>query len=151
MDLVVGIGNRLRGDDGIGPVLADAVPPRTGLETMSVHQLVPELAEQLTQVDRVLFVDAELRIQETSLRTIEPQQHSGLGHACSPQSLLHWTAFAFGRAPAAWLLSVPASRFDHEEALSAEIASRIPVAKQLIEAWLDERGAPDAMTSEEEA
>lgn len=66
-DLVIGIGNPLRGDDGVGWWLAEraarlspASRNRPALQVQSVQQLTPELAERLALARRVLFVDAWL-------------------------------------------------------------------------------------------
>jgi hypothetical protein len=64
--LLIGIGNPLRGDDGVGPWLVETwgrrrawrgvLPAR--LQMRVVDQLLPELAAELAVVRRVLFVDA---------------------------------------------------------------------------------------------
>jgi len=83
--LLIGIGNPLRGDDGVGPWLVETWARRrawreaalaaaqgaaadaadgvvgdlsAGLRVRVVDQLLPELAEELAAVRRVLFVDA---------------------------------------------------------------------------------------------
>lgn len=150
-DVIIGIGNDSRGDDGIGPRVAEAVPARLGLETLAVHQLVPELAERLRTADRVLFIDA--RIDGTSIRLdrIGPEAHRGVGHSCSPESLLGWMQLAYGTVPEAWLLSVPGRSFGMGEGLSASAEARIPGAMGRIETWLDGRGTPDPTDGEEVA
>ena len=46
--LVIGYGNELRGDDGVGPRVARELSPRLGVSfgvsAIDVHQLMPELA-----------------------------------------------------------------------------------------------------------
>jgi len=113
MDIVIGIGNELRGDDGIGPRVVDAIPARADLQTMTVHQLVPELAEKIQFARRVLFVDASLG-DELCLTQLSPSDHRGLGHACSPGSLLGWTRLAYDREPESWLLSIPGASFESQ-------------------------------------
>ncbi|MFN7898679.1 MAG: hypothetical protein ACK5N0_03300 [Synechococcaceae cyanobacterium] len=60
-DLVIGIGNSLRGDDGVGWWLAQRaerwLPPD---RVRAVRQLTPELAAELAAATRVLFLDAWL-------------------------------------------------------------------------------------------
>ena len=58
--LVIGIGNPLRSDDGIGWRLAAQLPAGAGLGVRCRQQLTPELAEELAAVERVLFLDAWL-------------------------------------------------------------------------------------------
>ena len=150
MDIVIGIGNELRGDDGIGPRVADAIPSRVGLETMTVHQLVPELAEKIHCARRVLFVDASLG-DELCLTQIESSEHHGLGHACSPASLLGWTKLAYAQEPESWLLSIPGSSFGFGEGPSSRTAAYLPEALARIESWLSDCPEPVLMLNEEEA
>lgn len=151
MDLVIGMGNRWRGDDGVGCVVIEAVPCRPGVETVAVHQLVPELAERIQAAHRVLFVDASTDVQEVTLQRIEPSPQRGLGHACSPGGLLAWTAQAYGAAPEAWLLEVPAATFDLGAGLSPGVARRVPGTVAAVTAWLDRGSCAVQMKNEEEA
>ena len=60
-DLVIGIGNTLRGDDGVGWWLAQRAERwRPAVQVRVVQQLTPELAAELAPVNRVLFIDAWL-------------------------------------------------------------------------------------------
>ena len=150
MDLVIGIGNELRGDDAVGPRLVDDVEPANGLETMSVHQLTPEMADRLSRVNRVLFVDAAVDRGEVCLERIEPAQTRGIGHAVSPGALLGWTQFAFGRRPEAWLLAVPAGSFGVGDPISPEVSGLLPEAKEKMNAWLSfGRDRSECMGSDE--
>lgn len=151
MDLVIGIGNRWRGDDGVGWTVVEAIPCRPGVETVAVHQLVPELAERIQAAHRVLFVDASANAQEVVLHRIEPSPHRGLGHACSPGGLLSWTVQAYGAAPEAWLLEVPAAVFDPGVGLSPGVERRVPGTVAAVTAWLDRGSCAVQMKSEEEA
>lgn len=61
--LVIAYGNRLRGDDAIGWVVADALRDDVRMESvdvLAVHQLTPDLANEMTSASRVVFVDARL-------------------------------------------------------------------------------------------
>ena len=151
MDLVIGIGNDWRGDDGLGPRVVETLSARPGLETTTVHQLVPELAERIGAVDRVLFVDAAVDAETVRLQRVEPEAHRGLSHACSPGALLGWTVLAYDRAPEAWLLSIPGTAFDPGTGLSRQAEERVPEAIARIEAWLNAHPHPVAVTNEEEA
>lgn len=57
---VLGYGNRLRGDDGVGPLVAETVSSWNlpGVRSVALHQLLPEWAETLAEAQRVVFVDA---------------------------------------------------------------------------------------------
>ncbi len=59
---MIGYGNTLRSDDGVGPRVAMAVASWgwPGLKAIAVHQLTPELAEPLAAAELAIFVDARL-------------------------------------------------------------------------------------------
>ena len=58
--LLIGYGNTLRSDDGVGPSIVEAIDQRQilGVRSLIRHQLGPELAADLATVGRVVFVDA---------------------------------------------------------------------------------------------
>ena len=109
--LVIGIGNDLRGDDGVGKAVCDQLRAEgcTDFETMAVRQAMPELAEPISRAAGVIFVDAELMpLGSTSIRLIIPApQTPGTSHVLSPESVVMLAKSVFGRCPPAWLLSIP--------------------------------------------
>jgi hydrogenase maturation protease len=114
--LVIGYGNDLRGDDGLGRRAAEAVADwqLPGVEVLSVHQLTPELAEPLAHTDFALFLDAhpaqtdpDLRVQSVS----SSRSESGVGHSADPACLLACADHWFGRRPASWSITMPAVDF----------------------------------------
>jgi len=61
--LVIAFGNRLRGDDAVGWVVADALRDDVRMDpvdVLAVHQLTPDLASEVTNASQVIFVDARL-------------------------------------------------------------------------------------------
>jgi len=136
MDVVIGIGNELRGDDGIGPRVVEQLPEHPNLKRLIAHQLTPELSETIQMADRVLFVDARLDGDVVSLESVEPSPHRGLGHSCTPCALMEWTKQACGKGPEAWLLSIPGRSFGLGEGLSREAEALVPEATTMIRAWL---------------
>ena len=117
--LVIGIGNPLRGDDGVGALLAEPVGGRC------VQQLTPELAAELAELEAVLFIDAWLA----------PAGAAG-SHRLEPAQLLAISQVLYGRAPDAHLLRVPAYGFDHGTVLSAELQAALPAARALLCQWM---------------
>jgi hydrogenase maturation protease len=110
--LVIGYGNELRRDDGIGPCVARAVAAwnHPGLLALAVPQLTPELADDLAFVDRVVFVDAG-REGPFAVRSLLPAASGGGGrsHLSDPRGLLALTEALYGHRPTAWLVTVPAA------------------------------------------
>lgn len=58
--LVIGYGNTLRKDDGVGPALAETVATLglPGVEVLSCPLLTPELAAPISDAKVVLFINA---------------------------------------------------------------------------------------------
>ena len=61
--LIIGYGNTLRQDDGVGRYLAEQIAEEQWPEcqVLSVHQLTPELAASIAEVEQVIFIDAVLQ------------------------------------------------------------------------------------------
>jgi len=120
--LVIGYGNTLRRDDGVGPRVAGAVEELRlpGVRTMACAQLTPEMADPLSQARAAVFVDAALDCPgRVRMRRIDPSDSSQvLAHAADPRILLALARDAFGRAPEAWLLTLPAEDLGFGEQLS---------------------------------
>jgi hydrogenase maturation protease len=119
--LVIGIGNSLRGDDGAGPAVVDAVARRAShVRTRIVQQLVPELADDVSRADVVVFVDASTAVAGVVVRPLAPGTATAHTHVADPAGILALCRSAFGVLPgAAWQVEVPASRFELGEGLSA--------------------------------
>ena len=63
--LVIGYGNTLRGDDAAGVKAAELISRHhPEFEYIYLHQLVPELAEQIAERDFVFFIDAQKDITQ---------------------------------------------------------------------------------------
>ena len=120
--LIIGYGNTLRRDDGVGPRVAAAVEKLRlpGVLTMACPQLTPELADPLSQAGAAVFVDASVDKQgPVRIRRLDPSDSSQiLAHAADPRVLLALARDAFGRAPQAWMLTIPAKELGFGERLS---------------------------------
>ena len=58
--LILGIGNPLRNDDGLGQVVAERLAQAGDLDCdiRTVHQLTPELAQYMAEAGFVIMIDA---------------------------------------------------------------------------------------------
>ena len=155
--LVVGYGNELRCDDGVGPAAARAIAARleragiTQVRTATYHQLLPELAAELAEVPCVLFMDAIAEPTETlgepsAPRPIAPDLEGGsaAGHIASPAALLAMANHLYGHAAEGWLLAIPAADFSFADRPSAAGDRAIAIAVDLVLKFIHERldGAP---------
>lgn len=142
--LVIGYGNSLRGDDGVGPRVAEAVAEANlaGVRTLVCQQLSPEYADPIARARRVIFVDAA--VDETDgvrFRPLVPGDTSQLmAHAADPRTMLALARDVFGRAPEAWWLTIPAVELGFREDFSlktqrgfADAIKKIETVAQSIE------------------
>jgi hydrogenase maturation protease len=109
--LVIGYGNTLRRDDGVGPGVAEALAALglPAVRTLACPLLTPELAEPVSRSRVVIFVDAAVDApREVQLRTLAPADNSQvMAHAASPATVLALARDVFGHAPEAWLITIP--------------------------------------------
>lgn len=143
--LLIGIGNRLRGDDGAGYRLAEALsldPPKS-VQVIATQQLTMELSATLAASQRVLFVDATLdpeRCCRWSAPCLEAMdvtalQAVGLSHQLTPEALLAATDALYHCAPKAWQLLLPGLNWGHGDALSPLTEAAVSASLPLVRAW----------------
>jgi hydrogenase maturation protease len=137
--LIIGIGNVLRGDDGVGPIIAQRLEqllPKEVVRVMTCHQLLPELAEDLSRVELAVFVDAACDLVPGEVRAVpiesvlESQRAST--HDFSPPALLRLAKQLYGRSPRAIVVAVGAESFGYEQALSNAARLAVDVAVQRV-------------------
>lgn len=125
MWLIIGYGNRLRGDDGVGyrlaELLREQLPPNRA-RVLAQHQLTPELTLDLAaaEIERVLFLDARRgQWEPLILSPINPAAAGGsCGHQLAPELLLQMAASLYGQAPTGYLLTLPAVDMEFGDQLS---------------------------------
>ncbi|HTL68076.1 MAG TPA: hydrogenase maturation protease [Lacunisphaera sp.] len=114
--LVIGYGNTLRTDDGAGRLVAERVEELglAGVRARPCAQLTPDLAPELAGAATVVFVDATVALgREIRWKTIAPDDNGPVSsHAMDPSALLALARELYGRAPLAWLLTVPTERME---------------------------------------
>ncbi len=144
--LLIGYGNTLRGDDAIGPVVAErierALPAgQTDVTVMICHQLTPELAEDIAQFDRVIFIDAaenlppgEVRCVDLTDTTASPGETS---HAVDPAWLLHTARILYGHAPQAHAVMIGGADFGLVEGLTDPAKAGVEQAVARIDELLE--------------
>ena len=132
--VVIGYGNDLRCDDGIGQRVAKRLN-LANVTSLAVHQLTPELAETLKTADLAIFVDACLSLEalenrlsnspednfenlNVQVRWLKPDNKIITGHTANPESLLALTQAIYGYYPPTWLVTVPGVNFELGENLS---------------------------------
>jgi hydrogenase maturation protease len=145
--LVIGYGNELRGDDGVGPKTAAAVAewnlPR--VRALVCHQLTPELAVAVAATQCVVFVDATADLSTSvELHELRPADASPIMvHAADPRMLLGLANDIFHRRPSAFWLTIPIENVDFGNKFSTRARKGMQIALEQIRA-LAIKAAPTA-------
>ncbi|GCL41133.1 MULTISPECIES: hydrogenase maturation protease [Nostocales] len=134
--IIIGYGNELRSDDAIGQKVANIINSwhLSDVESLAVHQLTPELAANLANVNLAIFVDAMMSSESENVEVesiLPTESNMMLGHIGDPRSLLSLTKYLYGYCPTAWLVTVPGVNFELGDCLSpiAEIGINIALNK----------------------
>lgn len=143
---VVGYGSPLRGDDAAGYEVARAiaggrVAHRSHVRVLFGIQPLPEWAAELAEADVAYFVDAAPvagaapgGVEVVALEPAPaPRAGAAAGHAAGPAALLDLARTLYGRAPRAFLVTVPAELFSYADELSVAATAGVGEAVRLIE------------------
>ena len=133
--LIIGYGNTLRGDDGAGRRVVEALEDTLSPGAVaSLHQLTPEWAETISHVDHVIFVDATegaipgaVHCFPLSAAPSHPDSH-----AVTPDSLLFMADALYGRSPSAHAVTIAGESFALSEYLTDCVAAAVPIAAAMI-------------------
>lgn len=136
--LLIGIGNPLRSDDGLGWRVAEQLAQEsdTDYDIHTVHQLTPELAQWMTNANLVVMIDASYEGSPGELR-IRPVSHSAqpgpVGtHYTTPEELAVLTVGVYGRCPPVVVVTMTGAHFGMGEQLSSVVAGRIQLVCEAV-------------------
>ncbi|MGA7415136.1 MAG: hydrogenase maturation protease [Bryobacteraceae bacterium] len=121
--VIIGYGNPLREDDGLGWRAADLLASHSGLgaaEIIQRHQLLPELAGDLAEAALVVFLDAAVDLAPGEIRCerVEAEPPNGWSHEFGPSQLLGLALDLNGCGPAAYLIRGGVCKTDLGDQLS---------------------------------
>jgi hydrogenase maturation protease len=152
--LVVGYGNTLRSDDAVGQVVARTLLDChfSNVKVLALHQLAPELTDDLAKVDIIYFIDACMDASLEHPRVTEIQlSHStvNVSHFSSPQELLALTKQLYNCEPRAYLIEMPAESFELNERLSAKAQKGVGEVLEYLREVLNKKEVVNQITMPE--
>jgi len=140
--LILACGNALRGDDGVGPWIARWAEQRfqanADVRVVSRQQWTPELAEDISRAESVLFIDCSVDSSPGSvnLKPVEPasgKQGLATHHLGAPELLALARELYDSLPRTALLLIVGAGSTELGEEFSASVTAVLPAACKLLE------------------
>ena len=131
--VVVGYGNALRTDDGLGWYAADRLasdPRLSGATVLQRHQLMPELALDISAAALVVLVDASHALAAGTV-TVAQVERAGdatttWSHHLSPPSVVALAQELYGRAADVILVSCGGESFEMGDRLSPAVEAALP-------------------------
>lgn len=155
--LILGFGNLDRQDDGVAWHILSRLADRLGrpfpnqpeefeflpgqpVDFLFSLQLVPEMAETLSQYQRVCFIDAHTGAVPDELRVevLSPQeQGSPFTHHLTAAALLNLTQQIYAGSPRSILISVRGYEFNFSQELSPATQQLAGQAVDAILTWFD--------------
>ncbi len=133
--LILGYGNPLRSDDGLGwqvAVQLFRVNRSPEVLVLPCHQLTPELAEPISRVETVLFIDSARQGTPGEFHCELIRSQPGpvsFTHHLSPTGLLGLSLELYGCCPKAYLLTICGESFEIGDSLSPIVCERLPELK----------------------
>ncbi len=142
---VVGYGNFHRRDDGIGPYVAGRIGKKVkhkkDIRTLSLHQLDPDLIDELQSARMIIFVDATMDIIENGWKweRIFPEfkRFYHVTHLFSPSLILSLIHSLYQRNPETYIVSVQGDNFEFGHGLDPETQKRALKAASAIMEFLN--------------
>jgi hydrogenase maturation protease len=147
--LIVGYGNPLRGDDGLGPLAAALLaddPRLRGAQVIGRHQLTPELAADFRDASLVILIDANVvdKAGADSVRHIDQVAASGAAssHHVEPAELMALAHELWGASPAVFVVSAGAASLEVGDGLSPAVEAALPAVVDAVAAIVAEHEDP---------
>lgn len=162
--LVVGYGNPLRGDDGVGQEVVKLLATElagTGASTLLAHQLLPELALDASRSQLVVFIDAAVGAPAGSV-SVQPLTANGgppadpaasaaravsaagtFSHQLDAAGVLALARDLYGACPLALLVSIGPGSLEPGTELSAAVRGAVPRAARAVLSAIDEAQRTD--------
>lgn len=148
--LIIGYGNLLRRDDGLGVYAVEELQNRlkdSRYTFVMAHQLQPEMIEQIIKANLVIFVDADNgspagKISRSFLNADCHDENStetlSGTHLVSPEWLLSMGQKFYGRRPIAVMFTMSGADFSLGEGLSSIVMARLQAFITQIERFIVE-------------
>jgi hydrogenase maturation protease len=135
--LVIGFGNPGRGDDGLGPAIAERleVLQIANLTVESDYQLTVEHAAMAAEHDLVVFADAAVDSESAFyFRPCGPAPSDKFSsHSVTPSEVLLLAQSCFQKSPEAYVLGIRATKLDEfGEGLSEQAQQDLELALEFI-------------------
>jgi hydrogenase maturation protease len=136
--LILAYGNPLRSDDGIAWHAAELLRKRLSsdeAQIVCVHQLMPELAETISNAGGTIFIDAREDGEPGQIcegRVAQNAEDMYGTHTLTPSQMMDLCSALYGNRPEAYEVSATGESFTHGEELSHRLENALPQMVELV-------------------
>jgi len=138
--LIVGIGNTIRADDGIGAYVCSAIDEMNidGIETLIVQQLDTGLVDEFLKVDKIVLVDASVKNDGVNFYPLKNEESFSISssHHLNANLLSSLIRKLYEKEINVMLCAVKGEDFDIGEQLSLTARQNAEKAVDLIVDWI---------------
>lgn len=137
--ILIGIGNTLRTDDGVGAYVVAQISSNENIPiaSMIVQQLTTDIIPSLLSYDQVLIIDAELGINTVRWQTVK-EEYAGTTpsvHSLDISQFLSLARTLYNASLVITVCTIPVSDLRIGEGLSDETRTFANLAIQQIKEW----------------
>lgn len=140
---VVGVGNTLRGDDGIGAYVCSLIDKTglTGVQTLVLQQLHTELVEDFLAFDAVIIIDASVSTMNVSFHPLiqNDLQPVSSSHHVNASLLAALAQQLYQKEITMMICAVKGDNFDMGEGLSTTAKKNADTAFDSICKWVSNK------------
>lgn len=139
--LIVGIGNTIRGDDGIGAYVCSAIDhlDMKGVQTLIVQQLDTGLIDELLSTDKIVLVDAAVSGEDVRFYLLNDDvgYPISVSHHINANLLASLITKLYGKKLNLMMCAVKGENFDMGQRLSVTAKQNADNAVGLIVNWIN--------------
>ena len=144
---IVGVGNSLRSDDGIGHYVCRCIEIMNlpDVETLIVHQLEVEMIEKFLMYELIIIADGSVKQNDVEIFRVDEQVAATTSsHHVSAAALQHLAALLYDRKLPLYVCAVKGETFDFGEKISVAGKKRADQAANKILALVNEKQLTEA-------
>jgi hydrogenase maturation protease len=138
---IVGIGNALRSDDGVGQLVCKEIESMnfSFVDTITVQQLDTTLIESLLMYEQVVFVDASVSDDNFSfqpLSSTDENKAASFSHHINASMLASLAKQLYGSKTEFHICAIGATQFEVGTTLSEKAKSNVHAAVGMLATWI---------------
>lgn len=139
--LIIGVGNTLMADDGIGAYVAARLEEKqvSGLRTITIQQMTSDLLDEMLKAEHTIIVDASVEGEPVHFYKVKETDLTGASysHYTSAVQLLKMAELVYARQLSVYICAVGAYDLTLQEKLSPRGKKNADQAVSTILGWIN--------------